>query len=306
MRIAITGGTGLLGTALVHALSGQHDVLTLSSASEIAFGSAKNANADIRDAAGLRKAMNDFKPEAVVHAAAQTNVDWCESHFEEALDYNARGTENVARYCLENNARLIHISTDYVFDGKKKGGRYTEEDAPHPISKYGESKLEGEKTVQRIDGDYLILRTTMYGWNVRGKKNYAMIFYDALSASQPVKAFRNQFNTPMFANDFADVIAELLGRSDTGVLHAGCSTRVSRPEFARTLAQVFGFDESLVEEVDLTDDMMPAPRPRDCSLYSGKLEALLGRGMPSLREGLERFKRLRDEGYAQRFRIIRG
>lgn len=307
MKVAITGATGLLGTALTYALDGKHDVLMISDASEVAFGKkAKRAIADVRDKKVLSQVLSKFEPDVIVNCAALTNVDYCEDHYEEALELSAGGAQNSAEYADENDCRLIHISTDYVFDGLKGGGMYIEEDEPNPVSKYGESKLEAEKRIEEIDCDYLILRTTMYGWNVRGKKNYAMSFHAALAAGKPAKAFVNQYNTPLLANDLADAIVQLLGKDASGVLHVGGGTRANRAGFARELASVFGFDPRLVEEVKLTEGMLAARRPPDASLDSSKLEAILGRRMPTLKAGLKRFRLLAEEGYAGKFKVIRG
>ena len=306
MRIAITGGTGLLGTALAHSLATSHEGFLLSDASTVEHEGCANVTADVRDGHGLKRALDPIKPDALIHTAALTRVDYCEDHAEEATELNVVGTANAAGYAAAEGARLVHISTDFVFDGTKPGGMYVEEDPVHVESVYARTKLEAEGEVRKAGSDHAILRTTSYGWNVRGKINYAMAFCDSFSSGKPVNAFTNQISTPMLANDLADAIGMLLLNWTPGLLHAGCATRASRAQFALELADVFGFDKSLVRPTELKDGMLPAKRPTDASLDSTKFWNAIGASAPTLREGIERFKRLREQGYAQNFRVVRG
>jgi dTDP-4-dehydrorhamnose reductase len=306
MRIVVTGGTGLLGTALAHKLSQSHELYLLSDASVVKYGNCSSLKADICNPAALKAAFDSAKPDAIIHTAALTNVDYCEDHHAEADALNATAPANAAAYCKAKDIRLVHVSTDFVFDGKKPGGMYVETDETNPANYYSVSKFNGENAVVAAGGNFAAVRTTMYGLNVRGKKNYAMMFYESFSAGTPFKAFSNQFNTPMLANDLAAVISELVVSDATGIFHCGAPDRVNRVQFATQMAETFGFDKALIEPVELKDGMLAANRPRDVSLNSSKLEKTLGRKIPTLKEGIARFKQLKESDYESKFEVLKG
>lgn len=161
MRLLVTGASGQLGTTLLQ-LAKTHPILGL-----------KRPEVDLRDAAAVRRAVESFRPDAVLHTAALTHVDYCEDHADEAHAVNAVGTENVVR--AAGGARVVYLSTEYVFDGK--AGPYTEEDLPNPLSVYGRSKLDGE-TATRSAKRWTIVRTTGVYTYFSGSKNFLMQVLD--------------------------------------------------------------------------------------------------------------------------------
>ncbi|MBI3588055.1 SDR family oxidoreductase [Candidatus Micrarchaeota archaeon] len=302
MKIAVTGGTGLLGIALGHSLRGTHEVALIGNTSTAVMEGCASSAADIANRDSIHACLARIGPDAVVHAAAQTNVDYCEDHWKEAVRENVDGSANVASYCAKAGAKMVAVSTDYVFDGTKSF--YTEDDSPHPLGRYAQSKLLGEQAARAETDDLAIVRTTMYGWNHRGKKNYAMYFLENLQAGNGIEAFADQFNTPMLANDLADAIKDLLERDSTGLFHAGCQNRVSRVQFAQTLASVFNLDGSLVAPINIREKNFKSPRPPDASLDSSKLQNEIGRQTPTLSEGLGRFRQLIESGYKEEAKIV--
>jgi dTDP-4-dehydrorhamnose reductase len=221
----------------------------------------------------------------VVHAAAETNVDLCETDHEHARRINVDGTANVAEGCAAAGARMIFISTDYVFDGVK--GNYAETDQPNPVSFYGLTKLEAERLVTSKLANALIVRTSvLYGWHP-SKLNFATWIINGLRGHQNLRVVRDHINSPTLADNLATAIRAAIERGSEGVLHVAGKDRISRFDFARRIAKRFGLDESLLVPVEMRDLNWVAKRPRDSSLDVGKAERELGVKLLEVDRGLE-------------------
>ena len=228
-------------------------------------------------------------PNVVVHTAAETNVDRCETERDLARRINVEGTANVADACSRVGAKLMLISTDYVFDGNK--GNYEEADEPNPISFYGLTKLEAERIVTSTSPNSLIVRTSvLYGWHPT-KLNFATWVLKGLRERQILKVVSDHINSPTFADNLADAIRRTIERNSHGVLHIAGSERISRFDFARRIARRFGLDENLLVPVEMKDLNWIARRPRDSSLNVGKAEKELRVELFGVDRGLEEMAR---------------
>jgi len=206
LRIVVTGCNGLLGSALSQSLQGTWEVLGLDLNSG-AFSPFQKV--DIRDRKGLSQAIGGFHPHLLVNAAAFTDVDGCERDKEKAWGVNVKGVENIASLCGELGCKVIHISTDYVFDGK--AGPYSEEDLPSPCNWYGETKWESEKVLERFPLDYAVVRTSaLYGFHKGGKGNFFSLLLDRLSRGEDAYGFVDQFTTPTFVGDLVEGIRKVM------------------------------------------------------------------------------------------------
>ncbi|HEY2711770.1 MAG TPA: dTDP-4-dehydrorhamnose reductase [Chthoniobacterales bacterium] len=201
-KIAILGAGGRLGAALVREYSPRHEVTGFT-----------HADLDLADLDKLRSTLSSLKFDVLFNAAALTNVDYCENHRDEALHLNAEAPRVLAEICHQQNARFIHISTDYVFDGEKRAP-YVEEDAAEPISAYGESKREGERRVAEANDHALIVRVS---W-VFGPDRPS--FIDALlkkaREEETVVAVADKFSTPTYTHDVATLLGPLLDKENAG------------------------------------------------------------------------------------------
>jgi dTDP-4-dehydrorhamnose reductase len=176
--------------------------------------------------------------------------------------------------CVRVGAKLILVSTDYVFDGDK--GNYAETDEPKPISFYGLTKLEAERVAASTSPNFLIIRTSvLYGWHPT-KLNFATWILKGLRERQTLKVVNDHINSPTFADNLAEAIRKAIERNSQGILHIAGNERISRFEFARRLAERFGLDEALLIPVEMRDLNWVARRPRDSSLDVGKAEKELG------------------------------
>ena len=289
LKLLITGAGGLLGSRVAElAVERGFDVYSTYLSHVPPAGQAIKLN--VSDRGQVLKVVSNIHPDVIVHCAALTNVDLCEEDKDLALRVNVDGTRNIAEAAKLVNAFLIYISTDYVFDGEK--GLYKEDDAPNPINFYGYSKLLGEEIVKDMDIEFSILRASvLYGSRpAGGKTNFALWILSNLSSNREIKVLIDQYTSPTFNTNLAEVILECCERRLTGLYHAAGSSRVSRYEFAVELAKTFGLDVSLIKKIKMSDIAWKARRPRDSSLDVSKAMAAFKVKLMSLREALSRLR----------------
>jgi dTDP-4-dehydrorhamnose reductase len=281
-------------------LAGRHEVLALGrGACRLPAGLPLAwASIDLGDGHSVDAALRDFRPEAVLHAGAMTNVDACEREPESAWRVNAAGTEEVARACRAIGARLVGVSTDYVFDGE--AGPYLEEDAPNPLSAYARSKRRAEELALELVPDCAVARVAVvYSGRLGAKSTFATQVVEKLGRGEPVHAFSDQIVSPTLAESGAAMACELLLETDyRGVLHTAGSTALDRLEFAQRIARHFGLSGDIVP-VRTADAKLPAPRPLRCGLRVDRASALLREQPLTIDAALERFHaqyRSRTEG----------
>ena len=225
MRLFVTGWNGLLGRSLVPRLMAQHSV--------DGFGV---EDGDVADSAFVRDRFLRFRPETVLHLAAWTAVDACESDPDRAFHVNATGSRVVAEEASRAGASVVAISTDYVFDGEL-GRPYTEEDVPSPLGVYGESKLKGEEEVRKI-ARWAILRTAwLYG---PGGRNFVDTILTGMDERGTVEVVDDQVGSPTSADDLSPAILTLLDARAEGLYHVANAGRASWFDLAREAARLTG------------------------------------------------------------------
>lgn len=275
MRVLVTGGSGLLGHKLVgELLSGGHEVVALYNRREVplSHGALRKVRLDIVDSVALEDLILKVKPDAVVHAAAYTDVDGCEVNRDYAWKVNVEATRSVVRASGVVKPFLVYISTDYVFDGEK--GPYREDDTPNPINYYGLTKLVGEEIVKSSGVLHAIIRpSAIYGLG-SGKLNFAVFVADRLSRGEAVKALTDQYVSPSLNTLLAKAVVEVIEARHRGVLHIA-GERMSRYEFALRVAEVLDLPKDLVVKAEMKDLRWRARRPKDSSLDTSKARRLL-------------------------------
>ena len=215
----------------------------------------------------------------------------CNNSIWYAYNVNVRGTRNVVEIADKFNSKIIHISTDYIFSGRK--GMYKENDKPNPINYYGRTKLEAEKSINK---NHAIIRTSIYGWNIiKERNNFATFILEGLQNNKKLNIFEDQYNTPILANNLAEALKEMVDKNKNGIYNIGGSERQSKYEFALKLAEVFELDKSLINPVPIQDAEDGAQRPQDVSLDTSKATKELDVKLLNVRDGLERMKKLRNE-----------
>lgn len=287
MRLLITGGSGLLGSRVTKLAMQEHKVTATYNRSKIE-ADYPLMPLDITDGEDVLSLVNKLNPDAIIHCAALTNVDYCEDHKEEAMLVNARATGYLSEACERAGAKMLYVSTDFVFDGEK--GRYSEEDEVNPINHYGFSKLEGEKEVLACS-DYAIARASvLYGWNVQRRLNFVTWIIDRLEIGREVNIVTDQYVSPTLTDDAAEAFLRIIEGDKTGVFHTAGSKRINRYDFAKKIADVFGLKEELINPITSENLKQKAKRPKDSSLNVRKAERELEMKMMTVEEGLERMK----------------
>ena len=278
MRIAVTGARGQLGAAVVHECARAHDTT--------AFG---HAELDISDEAAVAEAMARVKPEAIVNAAAFTNVDAAEDHPIEALNGNAFGVRALARAALAHGATLVHYSTDFVFDGKA-AAPYTETEPPNPQSVYAASKLLGEWFAQDAPRAYVLRVESLFGQapGAGPPKGSAAAILNTLKAGGSPKVFEDRTITPSYVIDVARATRQLFeSQAPAGLYHCVNSGHCTWLEFAQELARLLNLEPRFIP-VRLADMRLRAARPLYCALSNEKLRAI-GIAMPEWKDALRRY-----------------
>ena len=230
------------------------------------------------------------KPDVVIHTAAIGSVDFAERNREQTRKVNVGGTEVIASLCKIFKSRLIYISSNAVFDGLTPF--YSETAPVNPINYYGELKVEAENIVKGSGVPWTIVRPIlMYGWPYPGERDNPVVWWvRSLREGKPIKVVDNVFNKPLPVWSCAEVVWAVIQQNRTGIYHTAGRDHISLYEFALQTAEVFDLDEKLITPVP--DSYFPeiAPRPRDTSFDTSKMESELGISTISVKEGLARMK----------------
>jgi dTDP-4-dehydrorhamnose reductase len=265
-RLLITGGAGYLGAELVRqALVGGWEVTGTYLSRHPAIPGARWQALDIRDAPAAARAFAEHAPNVVIHTAYR-------QHGPDLWSTTATGTEVVAQACRASGARLIHLSSDALFDGEPPNGRYVELDDPSPITPYGEAKAAAERAVEQIEPAALVVRTSLiYGGAEPGQHERFVL--DGLDSANPPAFFTDELRCPIAVGDLAAALLELAPQAIGGRLHIAGPEVISRYAFARAIAAAHGHDPNRVRGgLSAASGMR---RPRNCALEIGKAQGLL-------------------------------
>ena len=292
MKILITGGTGLLGKALIETNKDPHLIWAVYLGKYKVADSkcARYFNADICEKDSLAKVFDEAKADIVIHTAGIANVDYCEKNYDRARYSNVDGTANVIELCKKYGSKIIFVSTNAVFDGRNPP--YSEEDVPSPVNQYGRMKLECEKMVMKSALRYAIVRPIlMYGWNNENERtNLVTWLLRKLRAGESVNMVNDVYENPVFDLSCAEIIWKLIKLNKVGIYHISGRDTVNRYEFALSIADVFGLDKILIKPVVNSFFRDIAPRPPNTSYDTKKIERELGVKPIGITEGLSLMK----------------
>lgn len=280
MKVLIFGGTGLLGYDIQQICKNEHTVVALSS-----------KDCDIRNPNEPYNKIKLEKPDIVINCAAITDVDKCEQMPDEAYKVNALGVKNIAIACRDFCVKLIHISTDYVFDGAKKEP-YTEFDIPNPVNIYGKTKLAGEEFVKMILSNFIIIRTA---W-IFGEKRKHFVDYvvNGIKNGNEIIAVRDMVSSPTYSYDLAETINKLLPLNQSGIFHIANKGYCSRVEMVEEIIKIMK-RQANVKVVNQSQWERPAKRPVFSALKNYHLFLLGIDNMPGWRDALKRYIRFKFE-----------
>jgi len=276
-KLLVFGVSGLTGYKIAKLASDKYNVFGTYNERKTELSNCNISKLDITNQTELKKIFSDVKPNIVINTTALHNVDFCEEHHEQATLVNSKAVNNMRENTEKHDAKFVHVSTDYVFDGKKTNP-YVENDIPNPISFYGDSKLQGEKLLQ--NSNHIILRSSViYGWtplelagtvSSSGKPmNFAIWLLTKLNKKESLTIVTDQFATATLADTLADSAIKLAEAHGSGIYHISGLSCESRFEFSKKFAKEFGFDENLIQPTDSSQFKQKAKRPSysclDCS-----------------------------------------
>lgn len=273
--IMVIGCKGMLGTDLCSALSNSDRVFVGVDLPEV----------NISDETGLIDVCNEVKPAVIVNTAAITDVDGCENQYDEAYRVNALGALSVAKAAQSTGAFLVHLSTDYVFDGEKTTP-YQEDDPLSPLGVYGRTKAEGERLImEQAPNSSLIVRTQwLYG--LRGK-NFVESILKACRERDVLKVVSDQHGRPTFTEDLAEALIKLMDLRPAGICHVANSGQTTWHGFASAIVELEGLKGIRVEELTTAELNRPAPRPLYSILDLSKFQSLTNSGLRDWKQALK-------------------
>ena len=263
MKMLVLGHKGMLGNDLVLRLSLDHDVT-----------GKDMADFDLASADSCREIIEETIPQVVINAAAYTNVDGAETSRDLCYDVNALGIKHLVMACRDRGIKIVHFSTDYVFDGTKKT-LYTEEDPPHPVNAYGAAKLEGEKFLQTLASDYLLIRTAwLYGKN---GKNFVSTILNLAKTEKSLTVVDDQIGSPTYTQDLAGAVKLLIEGKYSGTFHITNRGLCSWYEYARKILEYAGLHDVTVTPAKSESLTRPAKRPLFSGLSNNKFRETTGK-----------------------------
>ena len=257
MKILITGINGLVGNSLYKLLGkSNHDLYPSSRNIE----DLAKYKVDITSKNEVDSFFESEKPDVVINSAAMANVDLCETERESCWKVNVEGVQNLVDACARHGAHLTHISTDYIFDGKKDSGMYDEEDTPNPQGYYAKSKVEGERVVIESNISYSILRTILV-YGAHKKPNIVTFIKKALEEGSTVNLVSDQVRMPTFVDDLSKACIIASEKKANGVFHICGPEQMSYLDIGKRIGDYFSYDKSLINHVTTKDLNQKANRP---------------------------------------------
>lgn len=294
----VTGANGVLGSAVTRyavEMGAYERICALGHSSigqRVAASPVEWVALDLRDTEGIERLARESRPSAIINCGAMTNVDGCEDTPDLAWQINAEGPRTLARVARASDARLAHVSTDYVFPGDEASpGPYGEDDPVRPVSVYGRSKLGGEQAIAEELGaahPWLIARTAIViGVGPNQRPNFVTWLAGELHAGRRVKIVNDQYNTPTLADDLARALLWGVEAQATGVYHAAGPTLIGRHEWALAIADHFHLSRDLIDWVTSAELNQKARRPLRSGLRCDRLIADRARGAPAFLGAVE-------------------
>lgn len=289
MKIMILGANGFTGRRILKRLSPNHQILACSLHPDILPEKGYQFQTlNILDYASTDALLNDFQPEVIINASALSVVDYCEQHPEEAYAINVSTVKHLASYCNDNTCRLMHLSTDFVFDGTLSRS-YSEDDTTNPVNYYGKTKRWGEEAIEQICIDYAIVRVeVVYGKPLSGQHgNIVHLVKNRLENGQEIRVVSDQFRSPTWVENIARAIDSLLSDKYQGIYHICGGETLSVADIAYRTAQYFGLDTSLIQSVTTEEMNEGTPRPLFSPMSTEKAFREFGYKPSAFEEGLK-------------------
>lgn len=288
--ILVTGSNGLLGQKITERLSATKQFKLIATSKGADRFPVKDgytyAEMDILDPQNVKEVVGHYKPDAIIHTAAMTNVDTCEDQKELAYQLNVESVKTLISVCEEHDIQLVHLSTDFIFDGAK--GPYDEEADPNPLSYYGQTKVEAENIIKVSNCRWAILRTILvYGIvSDMSRSNIVLWAKGALEKGSPINVVNDQWRMPTLAEDLADCCLLAVEKDAQGIYNASGKDMMSISELVARVADYWKLDKSMINEISAETLNQTAKRPVRTGFVLDKTIRDLGYNPHSFEEGL--------------------
>ena len=280
--IVFTGGSSLLAQSWIRAEQPEYNFILGIHKRVPNQNNGRYVALAYEDPKKLAKQFQQLKSDIVVNCIGLTNVEACEEDEKLAAYTNVEIARNIAQASMYSKVKMVHISTDHLFDGKQA---YTgEEEKNDPVNAYGRTKSQAEDVVMDTNPDALVIRTNFFGWGPSYKPSFSDKILKSLRSNIPIKLFNDVYFTPISVVSLRECILALLGKNAVGIYNVASSERITKHEFGCRLADVFGFSKALIEPVNIESISGLTNRPKDMSLSNHKLSVFLSRSIPSLKE----------------------
>lgn len=267
-RLLITGCSGLLGNNLLYYFKNYFQILGLFNSNKININGVLTKKCNILDKNSIREIFNSFQPEVIIHCAALSDVDLCEINESLSEKINVSATKYLVE-ASNPDSIFIYISTDSVYDGIK--GNFSEEDNLNPLNYYGITKLRGEKETLKKEKS-VVLRTNFYGWNILQKQSIIEWIIINLRSKQKINCFNDAIFSSMYTFDLAKIIQLIIKKELNGIYNCGASNYLSKYEFAKKVAEIFNFDQRLINPISIDEFLFKAKRGKNQSLDITKIQ----------------------------------
>jgi len=286
MKFLVTGSAGLIGSQIVKDLVEQNHIVYSCYHDQKPLQGIL-IHLDLSDENQIIQTLQQIKPDRIIHLAAMTGVDLCETEKELATIINTKATEILARQAVKLNAFFLYVSTDYVFDGIN--GMKKENDTTNPLGFYGKSKLGGELVLNKLASNWCIARTsTPFGIHST-KKTFPLWVKENLEAKKEIPVLIDQFTSPTYVPNLSKMLIEITTRQITGILHVSGATRISRYALAELVADKLHLDKSLLIPTKIDTMNWKAQRPKDSSLNTSLASENLNEQPQKIEKSLELF-----------------
>ena len=294
--MVVTGASGLLGSMLTLRARERFDVLALTRSRRLNPDGFQTQRLDLVAEDEVNRVLDDFRPESLIHCAALTDVDRCENDPREALRQNSEIPSRLALWCRRKEVRMVHLSTDAIFDGERGG--YEEGDEARPVNEYGASKRAGEVRVLEANPAALVVRTNLFGCGLDGPAALVGWILSQFKSGKDVPGWTDVRFNPLFTGTLASVLLELTESERSGPLHLAARNSMSKFEFARIVGATWGYNPDRVRPTRSLDALLRTRRPLDTTLAVDLAERMLGRRVPSVEDEVGAMKGFVEDGAA--------
>jgi dTDP-4-dehydrorhamnose reductase len=286
MKFLVTGSAGLIGSQIVKDLVEQNHIVYSCYHDQKPLQGIL-IHLDLSDENQIIQTLQQIKPDRIIHLAAMTGVDLCETEKELATIINTKATEILARQAAKQNMFFLYVSTDYIFDGIN--GMKKEDDTTNPLGFYGKSKLEGELTLNKFASSWCIARTsTPFGIH-NTKKSFPLWVKENLEAKKEISVLTDQFTSPTYVPNLSKMLIEITIRQIIGIIHVSGATRISRFDFAKLVADKLHLDKNFLIPTKVDDMNWKAKRPKDSSLDVSLATEILNEQPQKIEQSIELF-----------------